>query len=374
VKVDPLHIRLGDELSREAGVERRAELVARLAAHLARIGRFEDAAQTLVKVRNEYAKVQTGPATVWIMLAEGLVHLYQEEQLKALDRIKRAQVLGRAMGYRAIIALASAWRAHIELAREEFAALTESLKLTFENADASDLDTHTRSAVVLFNAFATTGNRNQAQKWFLRAHDRAVRNGDQASIEALLYNRATFGVAGLRAARCFDTVVPDEISFARSEVESVRNLQQLVRGTTLSNQLELWSARLMVLEGKFDEAALSLQAVRTTRPFSDTNFDQRLIDLEIAHCSVESGSVLAAEACSEELMKPFDDLDVDEQLAAEWMQLEIVSKCGSSRDVELHTARLERARAAFSQMRLDLGTAIADFTSPGDIRSELGSQ
>jgi hypothetical protein len=374
VRVAPLHIRLSDELSRESNIERRAELLARLAAHLARIGRFDDATQTLVELRKGYAKIQSGPATVWIMLAEGLVHLFQEEQLKALDRIKRAQILGRAMGYRAIIASASAWRAHIELARSEFAALTESLKLAFENADATDHDTHTRVAMVLFNAHAQRGAAVESQKWFLRAHDRAVRNGDQASIEALLYNRATIGVSNQRSASCFQAVAAEAISFARSEMESVRNLQKLVRGTTLGNQLDLWSARLMILEGKFDEATRCLQEVRTTTPFSDINFDQRFIDLEVAYCSTKSGGSIADSLRCRDLTESFDNLDIDEQLSAEWMQLQIVLADGQSSDVVSQTARLENAKAAFSQMRIELGSAVAGFDYPDPVRSDSGAR
>jgi tetratricopeptide (TPR) repeat protein len=374
VRVAPLHVRLADELSRESNIERQAELLARLAAHLARIGRFDDATKKLVELRAGYAKIHTGPATVWIMLAEGLVHLFQEEQLKALDRIKRAQVLGRAMGYHAIIASASAWKAHIELGRSEFAALTESLGLAFENVDANDHDTHTRLAMVLFNALATKGDQVEAQKWFLRAHDRAVKNGDQASIEALLYNRATFGVANLRAACCFHAITPEDISFARSEMESVRNLQQLVRGTTLRNQLDLWFARLMILEGKFDEAVQCLQEVRTTHPFADTNFDQRFIDLEIAYCLAKSGAMGAEEATGKEFADAFDSLDVDEQLVAAWMQFQIASGQQLSTEVAAKAARLTNAKAAFEQMRTDLGAAIAGTSSPENLRFDLGAR
>jgi hypothetical protein len=371
VSVVPLHIRLADELSRESNIERRAELLARLAGHLARIGNFDEATRKLVELRAGYAKIHSGPATVWIMLAEGLVHLFQEEQLKALDRIKRAQVLGRAMEYHAIIASASAWKAHIELGRSEFAALTESLGLAFESVDTDDHDTHTRLAMVLFNALATKGDQVEAQKWFLRAHDRAVRNGDQASIEALLYNRATFGVANLRAACCFHAITTEDVSFARSEIESVRNLQQLVRGTTLRNQLDLWSARLMILEGKFDEAVRCLQEVRTTHPFADTNFDQRFIDLEIAYCLAKSGARDAREAKGEEFADTFDSLDIDEQLVAAWMRFEIVSGKELSTDVAAQAALLANAKAAFEQMRADLSAAIADFSSPANLKSEF---
>jgi tetratricopeptide (TPR) repeat protein len=374
VRVAPLHVRLRDELSRASNIERQAELSARLAAHLARIGRFDEATHSLAEIRKNYARVHTGPATVWIMWAEGLVYLYQEEQLKALDRIKRALILGRAMGYRAIIASASAWKAHIELSRSEFAALKESLKLTFENTDADDRDTHTRVAMVLFNARLQKGDQAEAQKWFLRAHDQAVRNGDQASIEALFYNRAALGVSNLRSASCFHSIAPEDLSFARSEMESVRNLQQLVRGTTWRNQLDLWSARLMILEGKFEEAAQCLQEVRTTQPFSDTNFDQRFIDLEIAYCSAKLGVGVTADLGDETSTDSFENLDIDEQLVAEWMQLEIALGSNRFNDIASRTARLEKTKTAFVQMRLDLGAAISEFPSPEHIRSDIGAR
>jgi hypothetical protein len=362
MKPKPLHVRISDELSIASDPERRAELLARLAGHLARIGQFEDATRVLGELRKAYSDGRSGRVTVWILLAEGLVHLFLEEQLLALDKFKRVLLLGQAMKYRAVVAVAAAWKAHLELGRTDLAAMTVSLRLSFDSVEATDHDTHTRLAMVLFNSFTTCGDRVQAQKWFLRAHDRAVINGDQASIEALLYNRATFGVAYLRAENCFANVASSDVSYVRSEMESLRNLHQLVLGVSLSNQRNLWFARLLILEKRYLEAVESLASVRTTTPFADNNFSQRFIDLEITFCEflLEQDSPKKVSPGAS-VADAFDNLDVDELLVAEWMQWKIASMHSTFGDVKVHFQRLEKIKQAYTQMKAATAAAVAEF-------------
>jgi hypothetical protein len=362
MKPKPLHVRISDELSVAIDPERRAELLARLAGHLARIGQFEDATRVLGDLRKAYSDGRSGRVTVWILLAEGLVHLFLEEQLSALDKFKRVLVLGQAMGYRSVVAVASAWKAHVELGRTDLSAMTDSLRQSFENVDANDHDTHTRLALVLFNSFTTCGDRIRAQKWFLRAHDRAVRNGDQASIEALLYNRATFGVAHLRAENCFAEVAPSDVSYVRSEMESLKNLHQLVMGVTLANQRDLWFARLLMLERRYLEAVESLEKVRSTSPFADNNFNQRFIDLEIMYCNLFiDGQEQAKIGVGTDISETFDQLDVDERMVADWMQWKIASENSAHGKKQRHFERLCEAKKAYTEMKIATAAAVAEF-------------
>jgi hypothetical protein len=362
MKSKPLHTRISEELSVATDPERKAELLARLAGHLARIGKFESATRVLSDLRKAYSDGRSGRVTVWILLAEGLVHLFLEDQLLALDKFKRVLLLGQAMRYRQVVAVASAWKAHLEFGRSDPSAMTQSLRLSFDSVEADDDDTHTRLAMVLFNSFTTCGDRTQGQKWFLRAHDRAVRNGDQASIEALLYNRATLGVAHLRAENCFAEVSSADVSYARSEMESVRNLQQLVLGVSLLNQRDLWFARLLILEGKYPDAVETLERVRTTSPFADNNFNQQLIDLEIAFCLSLSCQPKKREfGRSNDEENSFDKLDVDERLAAKWMQWKMVTRDSTLGDERREFQLLCEVREAYKEMQVVLAEAISEF-------------
>jgi hypothetical protein len=362
VKVLPLHVRLSNDLAIETDPGGRAELLARLAGHLARVGEFDQANLVLGDLRKAFADGRNGRATVWMMLAEGLVQLFLEEQDKALDRIKRSQALGLAMQYPAIVAAASAWKAHIELSRTDLSAMAQSLRIAFDNVDAEDHDTHTRLAMVLFNSFMTCGNRAEAQKWFLCAHDRAVRNGDQASIEGLLYNRATFGLAYLRAENCFGEVALDDLSFVRLEMESARNLQLLVRGTTFLNQIDLWLARLLILEKRYPEAIEKLEHVRSTSPFAENNFSQSFVDLEVGFCK----SNIARETDSQDALltlnnESFEHLQVDERLVAEWMRWRILRGKSDLSGSDEQGQRLKEVCKEYLDMKSEVSTALTEF-------------
>jgi hypothetical protein len=362
VRTKPLHIRLADEISAEADPERRAELSARYAAQIARIGRFEEAAKTLGDLRKIFADGRSGRATVWMMLSEGLVHLFQEETKPALDRIMRAQVLGSAMKYPAIVALASAWRAHIEQSQSEFSKMAQTLRVALDNAADADHDSHTRIALVLFNSFMICGNRVQAQKWFMRAHDRAVKNGDQASIEALMYNRATLGLADLRAEKCSKDLEPERLSIAHSEMESVKNLQPMLTGTIFPHYVELWLARLLVLEGRHADATERFANARTLAPLSEDNVDKKFTDLEIAFCRFSSGDRDAALLATSNIGRDaFAQLHVDDRLVAGWMQWQMMTSDSRFGNAELQAVLLSSLREEYASSREQVSQSISEF-------------
>jgi tetratricopeptide (TPR) repeat protein len=353
---------LVNQLTRDLAVtvdpDQRAELSARIACNLARLGRFDRARQIIEELRREYGDGRNGRVTVWIMLAEGLIHLYGELSPLALDRITRAQVLGTAMRYPTLVALASAWKAHIEFETSKFDAMTSSLRTALSQADESNHDAHARIAIVLSNSFMICGDRAQAQRWFLRGREHALAIGDQASVEALLYNHAIFGFAWLRAASCISQIAPSEFVSLRSEMRSARNLQDLTGIVALKNHIYLWDARLLVVEEKFSEAIDIFQAVRHEEPFAAYNFSQSLVDLELSYCHLRLGNVSEAISLYKGIDQSFvEKLDVDEKLVVSWMlwrMSAIDSTFGAASSRHSQFVELSREYGA-SRSRLALG-------------------
>lgn len=316
--------RLQRDLDSSGEPLRRAELLAQQAGYLARLGRFDEARQLVGAVREHFGQGQSGRVTVWLMLAEGLIQHYEDLSPTALERIRGAQVLGSAMGYSTIVALASAWKAHIEFERSDFESMIASVELAFKNVGIEEHDAQARLAIVLSNAFMIAGNRDQAQLWFKHGHLHAVKNGDQASIDALLYNRAAFFLARLRALNCRTTVPKEELASVRMEVGSAKNLQGLFRVSALEDHVRLLDARLQLLESKFESAIAALQAVRGAGPFAPHNFDQKLIELEICFGQMMLGQSDAALAHLPRMSEEsFADLDIDERVVAAWMMTEM---------------------------------------------------
>jgi hypothetical protein len=334
----------------------RGVAAAKLAAQLARIGDFDDARKLIEELRMVWGASQSGVVTVWVMLAEGLIHLYEKLSPDALDRITRAQLLGIALRNSPIVAIASSWKAHIEFELSDFAAMVTSLKLASDNAQPNDHDSNARIAIVLANSFMTCGDEDQSQRWFMRGRDHAARNGDQASMEALVYNKAAFSVAALRIAKCIAGVDPNRLRLVRMEVESAKNFHGLTRITSYTNHNEILDARLKILEAKYEEAILALTQVRGRDPFLTHNFLQSYVELEIAYCEFKLGKIdSAVDRCGSLDTSELLQLDVDEQLVAAQMLLELTQ--GDERFGDAHQAQrsfetlLQQCRLSQEELR-----------------------
>ena len=321
--------RLRHELGSLSDPAARAEVIARIAGVHARAGHFDEARLAINAIKEHFGRGESGQVTVWKMIAEGLVFHYEDLSPAALERISGALVLGQAMQYSTVIALASAWKAHIEFERSEFVKMADSLIVALKYVKPTDHDAHTRISMVLANAFMICGDRTQMQAWFIRGREHAVKNGDRASVEALQYNKAAFATAWARVSSCTVSVDAEEIALLRGEVNSARNLQDLAGIAALSGHIRLTHARLLVLEARYDLAVEAFNEVRVTEPFASHNFHQSYIDLELQFCAVRQGcdNFSMAHRCAD-VLQQFKGLDIDERIVATWMLVEIADKAG----------------------------------------------
>lgn len=317
-------VRLDERLLVEADPIKRGELVAKQAGYLARIGRFAESRAKIADLRKVFGDGRSGRVTAFIMLAEGLVLHFEQLGSGASDRIARAQLLGEAMRDREVVALSSAWRAHLHFENSKFDLAIRSIRLTFQNAESHDHGARVRCSIVLFNAFAICGMREQSQYWFMNGRDHALKDGDQASIDALLHSRATFGVAWLRAQSCKGIEDAVAMALVRSEVASARNLQALTRVEAHSTYIDLCDARLQIMEGHFQSAKDLLLRIRNAGPYPGGHFSQGLVELEIAYCESRVNRLDAA-LVGFVGMPPseLNSLDIDDRLVAAWMLLEL---------------------------------------------------
>ena len=338
-----LLLRIENELVTEIDADARAKLLARKAGYLARVGRFAEAKEIVAALREEFADGHSGHATIWIMLTEGLLHHFEKMSPQALDRLNRALLLATAMRNAEVIALAAAWRAHVEFETSNFDAMFRSLNVALDNTTDQDHAARTRIFMVLCDAALLCGDRAQGQTWFLRSRDHALKEGDQASIEALLYNRAAFNLAWLRAQRCFETLDSKDLSLVRLEISSARNLQEMTGIGALTHFVHICDARLLILEGKYEVAVERLEALRSSTPYGAYNFDQGFLDLEVAYCRYRGGDLQQSNIVEKLDQETFAHLDVDERLVAAWMVCELLALAPT-------TERYRSARQHFSEV------------------------
>ena len=337
--------RIDTELLTVKTAREQAVLLAQKGCYFSRIGRFDDAGQIIIYLRNTYGKGQDVTVSIWIMLLEGILHLYSNINPASYDRIRRAQFLSIAIGDRHLIAITSAWKAHLEFENSNFDAMIESLRLSKKNADLENHEAQSRLSMVLCDVMYLCGDRDRAQFWFMRSRSHALDAGDQATIEALLYNRSAFGMAYVRAQACIGTVDPNEITSIRHEMASARNFQDMTGIAAFSHLIGLCEARLCILENSFLEAIARLQASRVAGPFASYNFDQKFIDLELAFCYTRLDRLSdATSLVNTSEYSNFELLDLDEQLVASWLkyQLSEMNSYFGNPDVQLEQLNILR--------------------------------
>jgi len=354
--------RLRRDLERQVDPAERAETTARMAIALARIGQFDGARGVIRSIREQFGQGQSGRVTVWLMLAEGLIHHYEDLNPAALDRINRAQLLASAMRYKTVVALSSTWRAHILFEQSDFQPMLDSIALAVANVDETDFDAQTRLAIVLSNSFMICGDKEQSHKWFMQGHGYAIRNGDQASVDALLYNRAAFYLAWFRALNCVEPVSEQEIARVRREIDSATNLQKLTQISALSSHVMLLDARLMALESRHEDAICALEAVRRAEPFARHNFDQKFVDLEIRFNRMMLGVMdVAAEDLPVLGLDTFSALDIDEQIVAMYMLGRMATIDPRFGNPNQHQEQLNQLWSRYSAERASLRQSLSPF-------------
>lgn len=346
----------------------KAELLARCGCYLARIGCFDETKQIVAELRRDFGGGISARISTWIMLLEGVLHIFENISPAALDRINRAQFLALAIKDRVLSAVTSAWKAHIEFETSDFTSMVRSLGLAIENATDDNHDAHARLSMVLADSFFLCGDRLRAQQWFMRSRSHALDAGDQATIEALLYNRAAFGMAWLRAQSCLAATDRDELALTRLEIASARNFQDMTRITALSHLIRLCEARLLLLEGSYGKAIDELRTVRDLGPFAKYNFDRHLVDLELVYCLFRTTKYDDALALFDPIRENvFENLDVDERLVAAWLRKELSyadDRFGNAHQTHQQFVKL---RQEFELSRKSLHEALMIFGDPAPL-------
>lgn len=268
---------------------RRAELLAQRAAYLARVGPLEEAAQLIQELRQTAQSPGFERLGIWLILCDGILDYYSNMGERAQDRIMRAHRLSSAFRDAQLVPVASAWRTFIEFERGNMDEMAAAAEVAVASSSSTDHDSRARVASTLSYAFTAAGDSIEAQRWFAAAHHHAVLAGDQATIEALIYNKASFDLANLRVAFCVRSLADAEVSANALQIASSKSFHRLIGAQSLVQLIELAAARSMMLAGRYGEAATALQALKDRGPFVSVNRFEDLLFLEIAYCFARTG-------------------------------------------------------------------------------------
>lgn len=354
--------RLADQLSIERDEYVRGELIASQAAYLARIGDFTLARERIATVRTTFYDGRSGRVTALLMIAEALLAHFESLSVEARDRAMRAQLLGDVMRDAQIIALSSAWRAHIEFEFSSFDVAALALKKALAVIRETDHAAWSRCCIVLFNALSFVGDRDRAQRWFLLGHKHAVADGDQASIDALLQSRASYDVAQAWVGRCLERASEKLLSTARAEVASAKNLQQLVRVQAHQDYIELAECNLWLLEGRYGDALEWLAKVESAGPFPSGHFTESIGHVMTAYCQLRLGNLDVAVAAFDRAREAsWGGIDVDDRLIVSWMTRELTRVSPRFMTAELAEAGFNQAAEEYQLEVARVGKVFSAF-------------
>lgn len=294
--------------------ESRAELAAQVACYQARVGEFDEAERIRLELRSVYNDGHSPQVSIRIMCAESLLLFYRALDLGARDRMFRANLLSVALSMPKLVALTSAWLAHIDFNAGKFESMAKSVTATLSSLHADDGSAECRISLVLGDAFLYAGNEEVSKSWYERARLSANFLGDHAAVGALTYNRAALHLARARVDGLGAEVDRSRISLICAEIRSAVNYQAVAQLKSLDHLLLSASASSLMLEERYSEASLAVLKLIASSEVPPSSAELALLYSDNAFCLARVGSLgLALEMAAAAVEIDASRFDFDDQ-------------------------------------------------------------
>ena len=264
--------------------------------YLARQGKYEEAQSIVDALRGEFAARPNAEVTGWISLVEALIQFYSQPGPKALDRLRRAHALSRAMNHPVLVPRCAAWLAHIEFNAKRMEAMRQYAVEALRLAQPAHPAALARVNLVIADAFHYAGRFDLDKPWYAAVREHALAEGDDAMISAMLHNVAALRANQVRLADAFDEPQHEEAKRALLELESTGNYDFGIGTLSLALLIPPVRAQLLMALGRFADA-VPLYSVTLDKQNTE-NLERReaCFLAERALCLARIGQVEAARA------------------------------------------------------------------------------
>ncbi len=305
--------------------------------YLARQGKHEPAQAIVDAIRSEFGARPDAEVTAWVSLVEALIHFYSQPGPKALDRLKRAYALSRAMNHPELVPLCAAWLAHLEFNANRMQPMLQYASQALRLAQPEHHAALARVSLVIADAFHYAGRFDLAKPWYAKVRDHALAEGDDAMISAMLHNVAALRANQVRLADIFQEPQPEEAKRALLEAESTRNYDLGIGTLSLTLLLPLVRAQLYMVQGEYKEAIELFSATLDNDNVENLERREATFFAERAWCLVQLGDVSAAEADVEAACKRAGwPADADDVAATHARLAEVLTRLGRSPEAVEH--------------------------------------
>ena len=267
--------------------------------YLARQGKYEQAQAIVDAVRGEFGARPNAEVTAWISLVEALTHFYSQPGPKALDRLRRAHALSRAMSHPVLVPLCAAWLAHIEFNANRMEPMLQYAVEALRLAQPEHHAALARVSLVIADAFHFAGRFDLAKPWYAAVREHALAEGDDAMISAMLHNVAALRANQVRVADAFNETHPEDARQAYLEAESTRNYDLGIGTLSLSLLIPLVKAQLFMVQGRYVDAVALYSETLDKDNAENLERREACFFAERAWCYLQAGEIDAARADAE---------------------------------------------------------------------------
>lgn len=231
-------------------------ILGQIAFHYARLGRTEAATAVIEKVRLHASQVayDSGAAVCWINLAEGIIEHYAANTDTARIKWERSRAVAQSLGLRQVAAISSAWLALSSYLAEDLESFKSSSIDSIVMSDRGNYSAISRVSLNVALCFHYGDDISSARAWYTRCRLAAVRDGDEATLAALMHSMGWMSISSKRNQALMEGRRVSHGDLLSITAETVKSYESLVGAANLPAMTPLLFAQNCLLEGKYEVA------------------------------------------------------------------------------------------------------------------------
>lgn len=248
--------KLEAELAEARSTSVENKILGQIAFHYARLGKTEAATAAIDKVRLYASQVayDSGAAVCWINLAEGIIEHYSANTGKARSKWERSRAVAQSLGLREVAAIASAWLALSSYLAENIESFESRSIESIRFSDEENYSAVSRVSLNVALCFHYGDDISSARAWYTRCRLAAVRDGDEATLAALMHSMGWMSVSSKRNQVLMEGGRVAQGDLLSITAETVKSYESLVGAANLPAMTPLLVAQNCLLEGKYEVA------------------------------------------------------------------------------------------------------------------------
>jgi len=364
VNVSRMEKRLDEQIARAATPHAANCLRADLAAHLARLGRFDEARQLLEPLRRGNEKKPKAELSIRLHFAEGLLAYFSSGGIISADGVQRAHALSVATGLKHLQALCAAWLANWAYARDDTTVLCRYVVESLQLAAPDDHASRARANLVVAQVLHLAGRLDLAKPWYLRAKEHATAGFDDATIGALLHNMSWHRMLVLRQAALTNADEADAGRHAMMNAESTEHFDQITGNDRWPALKPILRAQILSLQGEPGQA-LALYEAHLSDQDIPARWQANLV-ADKARCHAVLGQVDQARQCVElALANLANEIQTDDRAATHSLLAQVFAHTGQAAEAARHRALAEGLWAQVNALLCDAVERLSAFDENG---------